>query len=46
VIAEGAEKQAQYDYLRELGCDPLQAFWSGKPMPAKMLDELPERESA
>jgi EAL domain-containing protein (putative c-di-GMP-specific phosphodiesterase class I) len=34
VLAEGVETQAQYDYLRQLGCDEVQGFLLGKPMTA------------
>jgi diguanylate cyclase (GGDEF)-like protein/PAS domain S-box-containing protein len=34
VLAEGVETQAQYDYLRQLGCDEVQGFLIGKPMTA------------
>lgn len=37
VIAEGVENQAQLDFLREHGCDEVQGFYLGRPMPA---DEL------
>ncbi|PSL42730.1 PAS domain S-box-containing protein/diguanylate cyclase (GGDEF)-like protein [Salsuginibacillus halophilus] len=33
VVAEGVETEAQYNYLRELGCDTMQGFLLAKPMP-------------
>jgi diguanylate cyclase (GGDEF)-like protein/PAS domain S-box-containing protein len=39
VIAEGVETQAQLDFLREHGCDDVQGFYLGRPMPAEMLAE-------
>jgi len=33
VIAEGLETQAQYDYLKELGCDEGQGYMYARPMP-------------
>ncbi|MEP6907115.1 MAG: EAL domain-containing protein [Pseudoxanthomonas sp.] len=32
VVAEGVEKQAQFDILRERGCDLAQGYWLGYPM--------------
>ncbi|MFC4274709.1 putative bifunctional diguanylate cyclase/phosphodiesterase [Achromobacter aloeverae] len=34
VIAEGVETTAQRGWLRDWGCDEIQGFWYGKPMPA------------
>jgi len=39
VIAEGLETQAQYDYLKELGCNEGQGYIYARPMP---LDDLLE----
>ncbi len=40
VIAEGVENQAQLDFLREHGCDEVQGFYLGRPMPASELQAL------
>ena len=37
VVAEGVEKQAQFDLLAERGCDLVQGYWLGHPLGA---DEL------
>jgi len=37
VIAEGVETQAQLDFLRKHGCDEVQGFFLGRPMPAEQL---------
>jgi diguanylate cyclase (GGDEF)-like protein/PAS domain S-box-containing protein len=34
VVAEGVESQATFDALRDLGCDAVQGFLLGRPMPA------------
>jgi EAL domain-containing protein (putative c-di-GMP-specific phosphodiesterase class I) len=40
IVAEGVETEAQRKFLAQLGCDTLQGFLLGEPMPA---DELTER---
>jgi EAL domain-containing protein (putative c-di-GMP-specific phosphodiesterase class I) len=37
VVAEGVETEAQQKFLAELGCDALQGFLLGQPMPASEL---------
>ena len=34
VTAEGVETEAQVALLNELGCDQMQGYYYGKPMPA------------
>ena len=34
VVAEGVETQEQLDFLTRLGCNSLQGFFLGRPMPA------------
>lgn len=34
VVAEGVENRAQWDRLAELGCDVIQGYYVGNPMPA------------
>ncbi len=34
VVAEGVEKEGQFDILRERGCDLAQGYWLGHPMTA------------
>jgi diguanylate cyclase (GGDEF)-like protein len=46
IVAEGVETVAQQLFLTELGCDSLQGFLLGKPMPAaQFLAALAERET-
>jgi len=37
VVAEGVETQAQLDFLRRLGCDEVQGYLPGRPVPAAKL---------
>ena len=38
VVAEGVEKDGQYEVLRDRGCDLGQGFWFGHPVPARTFD--------
>lgn len=40
VVAEGVETQAQWEYLREIGCDEIQGFFFSMPLPAPALVRL------
>lgn len=47
ITAEGIETQAQYDFLRNAGCDQGQGFLMARPMPAQALQRwLDEHRSA
>ncbi len=39
-IAEGVENEKQFNYLTEAGCDVIQGFYLGKPIPPEKIDEL------
>lgn len=39
-IAEGVETTKQYEYLKQIGCDIIQGFLLGKPMPEQEIDKL------
>jgi EAL domain-containing protein (putative c-di-GMP-specific phosphodiesterase class I) len=39
VIAEGVETVAQMDFLRDRGCDAVQGYFLGRPMPAAAIEE-------
>ncbi len=39
-IAEGVESQEQIDILVELGCDEIQGYFLGRPVPADQFEEL------
>ena len=40
VVAEGVEKEAQFDILRARGCDLAQGYWMGYPMSASEFELL------
>jgi len=40
IVAEGVETQSQLDYLREVGCDEVQGYFFGRPMPANEFEEF------
>lgn len=40
VVAEGVEKKEQITRLREMGCDYVQGYYYGKPMPCQEFDDL------
>jgi diguanylate cyclase (GGDEF)-like protein/PAS domain S-box-containing protein len=40
VTAEGVERESQLSLLRSMGCDTVQGYWLGHPMPACMVTEL------
>ena len=40
VVAEGVETQPQIDFLRAAGCQRLQGYFAGRPMPAAQLAEI------
>jgi diguanylate cyclase (GGDEF)-like protein len=42
--AEGVETTAQSEYLGEIGCDELQGFLLGKPVPASEIDAILSRQ--
>ncbi len=39
-IAEGVEDKGQYEYLKEIGCDIIQGYFLGKPMPSEKIAQL------
>ena len=46
VVAEGAEKKAAIDYLRQCQCDFVQGFYYYQPMPADELTQILQRQAA
>jgi len=43
VLAEGVETALQSDYLRDQGCDLVQGFFYGKPVPAEEFERVLQR---
>ncbi len=39
-IAEGVESKEQFEYLKEIGCDCIQGYLLGKPMPGEEIKQL------
>lgn len=39
-VAEGVENERQFSYLVNAGCDIIQGFYLGKPLPSEKVDEL------
>lgn len=42
-VAEGVETEEQYEYLKDIECDNIQGYLLGKPMPAKDMELVIER---
>ena len=40
VVAEGVEKEGQFNLLRERGCDLAQGYWLGYPVTAAEFAQL------
>jgi len=40
VIAEGVENKEQADYLKDIGCNMVQGYYFGRPMPAEAFEQL------
>lgn len=39
-VAEGVEQEQQYKYLHAIGCDVIQGFYLGEPIPVSEVDKL------
>ncbi|WP_019895201.1 sensor domain-containing protein [Hydrogenovibrio halophilus] len=39
-LAEGVETQAQYEYLKQQGCNQIQGFYFSQPLPAHEFEQL------
>ena len=43
-VAEGVEKEEDYLFLKENGCDIIQGYYFSRPLPVKDISELMEKE--
>ncbi len=39
-IAEGVEEEAQYNYLHAVGCDMIQGYYLGRPLPPEEIEHI------
>lgn len=46
VLAEGAERKEQVDFLRNIGCEYVQGYYFGKPMPVEEYELLVKGNTA
>jgi EAL domain-containing protein (putative c-di-GMP-specific phosphodiesterase class I) len=46
VVAEGVEDQATQDALSAIGCDVIQGYFAGRPMPVELLEAWLEAHEA
>ena len=46
MLAEGVEERAQLDWLHDAGCEYVQGFLLGRPMPADALAALLAQRTA
>ena len=46
VVAEGVETQAQFEFLRSQGCDTVQGYLVGRPMPIVEIENFLQRSAA
>ncbi|MCK5664025.1 MAG: EAL domain-containing protein, partial [Thiotrichaceae bacterium] len=40
IVAEGVENEAQFNYIKAIGCTTIQGYWYGRPMPAENLQAI------
>ena len=39
-VAEGVETQDQFDYMQQIGCDIIQGYLLGRPVPAEEIEQM------
>ncbi|RKZ92956.1 MAG: two-component system response regulator [Gammaproteobacteria bacterium] len=40
IVAEGVENEAQFNYVKAIGCPTIQGYWYSRPMPAENLQAI------
>ena len=39
-VAEGVETEEQFDYMKQIGCDIIQGYLLGRPVPADDIEQM------
>jgi len=44
IVAEGVENEAQFNYVKAIGCPTIQGYWYSRPMPAENLQAIASQQ--